>query len=287
MMKKWNIFYIISAILLVVIVFIFFWDYSPKETHETEIHFLEVPIGNCTLIKTKQKNILIGEASEKDSKYIKEYLKIHKVNTISEIIVSSPAKDKIKGFDILLEDFKVEQIYLPHITDIDTVTNEFLNNAKSKEVSIYKVENKEEWEVGEMKLLFLRPSLDTTIPINKRKTIIKILLPKKSILLLPTMDKIDKIDLMLSSKQLKSDILKVNGKGREELLTEDFLEAINPSLIIFGDDSNLREKESRAIYGWNPDTNILTVDDEGYIAIYGEKGNYKITTRRMTNIRVQ
>ena len=75
---------------------------------------MEIPIGHCTLIKIKERNILIGEVSEKDTKHIKEYLNSQKVNTISELIIASPKKDKIQGFESLLDDYTIEK-YIFHI----------------------------------------------------------------------------------------------------------------------------------------------------------------------------
>ena len=99
-MKKWYILYILSALIIIIIIFTRIWNIFPQKNYDTEIHFLEIPIGNCTLIKTKEKNVLIGEASEKDSKYIKEYLNSQKVNTISELIIASPSKEKVLSLKI-------------------------------------------------------------------------------------------------------------------------------------------------------------------------------------------
>lgn len=286
-MKKWYILYILSALIIIIIIFTRIWNIFPQKNYDTEIHFLEIPIGNCTLIKTKEKNVLIGEASEKDSKYIKEYLNSQKVNTISELIIASPSKEKVLGFEDLLKHYDVEKIYLPHITDLDKPTNDFLNVAKNDGVFIYQINNGEEWKVGEITLSFFRPSSDTTIPEKEKKAIVKLTLPKKSILLLPTMEKIDKIDLMLSSSKLKADILKVNGKGREEFLQEDFLKAVNPDVIIFANNSKVKEKELQSIYSWDSSVNVVSIYEEGYLLFYGEKGKYSMTSRKNLSVRVQ
>lgn len=286
-MKKWNILYILSAIIIIILIFLIFWNHSSKKSYEAEIHFMEIPIGHCTLIKIKERNILIGEVSEKDTKHIKEYLNSQKVNTISELIIASPKKDKIQGFESLLDDYTIEKIYLPHISDLDKETEQFLYKAKEQGISIYQINSGEEWSVGEAKLLFLRPSSDTTIPVSERKIIVKLILPKKSILLLPDMEKMDMSDLMLSSSKISSDIITINGNKRIEVLEEDFLNAVKPDLIVFTNNARVKEKELQKVYNWNSSAKVISIYEEGYVIFYGGKGKYSLTSRRTLNIKVQ
>lgn len=286
-MKKWKLYYIFLSLVFIFLIIYVYINNILEIKYQTEVHFLELPTGDCTLLETKEKNILIGGADKKDSKHINKYLEKQKINNIAELIIVSPNKNNIRGFLSLLEKIKIERIYLPHITDLDDDTKKFLKSAKDKDIKIYQVQGKEKWEINDLTLLFIRPLEHSTIPRSARKTIIKLNFPKTSILWLPAIEEMDKIDLFLNPKELKADILKVSGNKKSIVLSKDFLDAVNPKTIIFGDSEKEKEEELRLIYGWNPNVDFFSIYEEGDIIFYGKGKNYNITTKRRMNIKIQ
>ncbi|NLM12930.1 MAG: hypothetical protein GX209_04200 [Epulopiscium sp.] len=283
-MKRYFIFWCLVFIFLMMYVYI---NNIQKVKYQTEIHFLKLPTGDCTLIKAIDQVILIGEAGEKDSKHISQYLDKQKIDHITELIITNPNQENIIGFSPILQKLKIDKIYLPHVVDLDTDTINFLKRANEKETSIYQIKGKEKWTINHWSLLFLRPLTKSTIPESEKKAIIKLNLPKHSILWIPNIVEMDKMDLLLDSKELKADILKIAGHNREILLTKDFLDVVQPKTIIFGDVKKVKEAELRAIYKWNSSTKILSVENEGDIIFYGKGNKYNITSKRMINIRIQ
>ncbi|NLK21674.1 MAG: hypothetical protein GX308_06245 [Epulopiscium sp.] len=286
-MQGWKIKCVLLALIGVFIISYIYMNDAVIGKHQTEIHFLELPIGDCTLIKTKEKDILIGEAAKKDSKHIIQYLENQKSDNVIELIITSPKKTKIEGFINLIEKDKIKKIYVPHISELDTAANKFLNTAKDKGVLIYQISDKEKWEIDDLTLSFLRPSKNSTVPQSEKKAIIKLESSKLSILCLPPITDMDKRDLLLNKKELKSEILKISGAEKETLLTKDFLDSINPKTILFGDNTKVKEKDLRAIYEWNPKTNLFSIYQEGDIILYKDRKKYKMTTKRVMNIRIQ
>ncbi|KAE9636897.1 hypothetical protein [Defluviitalea raffinosedens] len=276
----------------ILLVFIFFIIYVYinnilKSKYYTEIHFLKLPTGDCTLIKSLDRNIIIGKAGKKDSKHIRHYLINQKVDHISELIITYPDKDNVIGFFPVLHDLSIDKLYFPQTEDLDVDTKEFLKIAKDKNISIYPINGKEKWEINHWTLLFLRPLINSSIPESERKAIIKFNFPQNSVLWLPDLNEVDKKDILLDSKALKADILKVSGHNREIFLAKDFLDVVQPKTIIFGDSGKINENELRRIYEWNVDTEVLSVEKEGDIMFYGKGNKYNITTKRKMNIRIQ
>ncbi|NLK98917.1 MAG: hypothetical protein GX272_12720 [Epulopiscium sp.] len=286
-MKKIKRYFIFLCLVFIFLIMYVYINNILKIKYQTEIHFLKLPTGDCTLIKSMDKVILIGEAGKKDKKHLSQYLNKQKIEHITELIITYPNKDKAIGFSSILQEMKVDTIYLPHIADLDSDTKELLKIAKDKETLIYQIKGKDKWTINNWTLLFLRPSINSTIPESERKPIIKLNLPKNSILWLPSMNEMDQKDLLLDSKDLKADILKVSGHNRELLFAKDFLDVVKPKTIIFGDAGKVKESEMRAIYEWNANTKILSIENEGDIIFYGKGNKYNITTKRMMNIRIQ
>ncbi|WP_058485056.1 ComEC/Rec2 family competence protein [Defluviitalea phaphyphila] len=282
-MIKWKKYYIISIIFIFVIIY-FYIKHNTNDEFNSEIHFLELPIGDCTLIKTSERNILLGTAYKKDSKYISKYLEKYEIDNVSDLILVYPNKDNIEGFYSLLP--QINNIYIPYIENLES-SIEFFTDAKKYNIPIYKIEDNEKWEVDNLEFIFLRPLKDSTIPEDKKKIVLKLEYGKESILWLPPMEQMDKSDLMLSARELKSTILKISGEKRDIFMDKDFLSYVDPSIILFTDREKPKEEELRLIYGWNSKVQLFSTYEEGDIIVYTQDKKYNIITNRMMEIRIQ
>ena len=79
------------------------------------VHIIDVGQGDCILIKTPEdKNILIDGGDENCYKFIKTYLKLHKVKKLDIVIATHFDKDHIGSLDEVINNFNVKKIYTPN-----------------------------------------------------------------------------------------------------------------------------------------------------------------------------
>ena len=110
-MKKIKRYFIFLCLVFIFLIMYVYINNILKIKCQTEIHFLKLPTGDCTLIKSMDKVILIGEAGKKDKKHLSQYLNKQKIEHITELIITYPNKDKAIGFSSILQEMKVDILY--------------------------------------------------------------------------------------------------------------------------------------------------------------------------------
>jgi competence protein ComEC len=262
-------------------------DKGLQKNAQSEIHIIDLPNGDCTLIKTKEQNVLIGGGSENDSNKILEYLNTQKVEKLQDLIVIQPTKKYVNGLMPLLNKKQVERVYVPQVEYVDKSAESFFNEVHKKNIKIYEVEKKHRWKIDDITLEILSPIPDSIVPMKEKAISVKIILPKSTLLWLPESEEEVKMNLLLNAQELKADILKVSGKNREMFLEPSFLSYVQPQTVIIGGSSQVTEQEVRNIYNQNTNMEILSLDREGHIIFYRKGGEYYITSHKKMNIRIQ
>lgn len=88
------------------------------------IHYINVGQGDCELIQIDNKNMLI-DSGPKGSEYkVTSYLKSHGVSVLDYVIITHPHEDHIGGMKMVFDNFKVNTIILPKISNL-TATNTY------------------------------------------------------------------------------------------------------------------------------------------------------------------
>ena len=241
--KKFFILIIVLILLLVVSeISYYFINKGPK------FYFLDVGQGDCSLIKTnKNKTILIdsgeGESNKENSgeNIIYPYLLDRKIKCLDYIIITHFDSDHAGGVKYLLEHMEVKNVIIGIQLEESELYNKILEIILSKNINLIVIDNIKKIKIDDVELIFLWPirkHIITENPLNNNSLVFKLKVNNYNILFTGDIEEVAEKKILEIYKNnlniLSSDVLKVAHHGSSSSSTEEFLKAINPSLVVIG-----------------------------------------------------
>ena len=195
------------------------------------VHIIDVGQGDCILIKTPEdQNILVDGGDENCYKFIKTYLKLHKVKKLDIVIATHFDKDHIGSLDEVINNFNVKKIYSPNQKCDSSHYDNLVKSCQNKNLKINYLTKDDFIKVdNNININILSPSY---IQDNSNLNSIVFNLKYKDMDFLFTGDCEETNELeMINSFELNDiDFLKVAHHGSSSSSTEDFIKEISPSI---------------------------------------------------------
>ena len=234
-----------------------------------EIYYFNVGQADSTLIKEKDKVVLIDAGNNSDgellSGYIKEDLDIEKIDML---VATHPHEDHIGGMDDIVDNFDIDSILMPDVTTNTETFNDLLDSIEKKELKITIPDIGDKYDLNDMKfeVIYLGNDEDD---LNNSSIILRLDYGNTSYLF--TGDATSSVEKKILDKNINVDVLKVAHHGSPYSTTAKFLNAVSPkyAVIEVGDNS----------YG-HPSETILKRLEKNNVITYrtDEKGTIKLTS---------
>lgn len=101
------------------------------------LHFLDVGQADNILIQVSTGvNVLIDGGNNADSPGIVSYLKTQEVRRLNAVITTHPREEYIGGLDTVIEEFPVDQIYIPKAVTTTKTFEDFLTAVSGSEAKV-------------------------------------------------------------------------------------------------------------------------------------------------------
>ncbi|WP_040214013.1 ComEC/Rec2 family competence protein [Clostridium polynesiense] len=213
------------------------------------VSFINVGKGDAFLISTPDgKNYMIDTGKKDKYPVIKQLLQEKGINKLDGILLSHGHKDHIGGVQYLLEDMKVDSIY---VSELDTVSYKKANLedlASKYNSTLKKVKAGDEIILSEseipVKAEVLGPiSLDST-EANNNSMVLKITYGDNSFLMMGDAQFLEEMDIFKSGTALDADVLKTGHHGKDDASSQGFLSAVNPKYAIL---TGNKEEDSNSL----------------------------------------
>lgn len=94
-----------------------FNNYSSGDAY---VHFIDVGQGSSALIQVGNKGILIDGGERDYGDYVSDYINSCGVDTLCLVVASHPHSDHIGGLLDVIDDFQIDKVLMPELTDINT-----------------------------------------------------------------------------------------------------------------------------------------------------------------------
>lgn len=198
------------------------------------VHYIDIGQGDATLIKGKNKNLLIDSGPLESSKELITYLKKVRVKKIDYIIATHAHLDHIGAIPSLIEEFPVDYFFITPYKEKSSFYMNLLKNIKDKNIKL-KILSKEgilPIDLGNNSKVYLLSKYSEDNNINNTSPLLKIYYGKTSFLFTGDMEKEAEEKAISSKVNLKSDVLKVAHHGSDTSSTEEFLNKVSPKLAI-------------------------------------------------------
>lgn len=218
-------------------------DLEDDETqleHNLFIHMIDVGQGDSILIELPTgEKVLIDGGKQSESHAVIQYLQSRKITTVDYLVGTHPDEDHIGGLPAVIETFDIGEVYLPDKTHTSNIFERLLETIANKEL---------QFNVGETGVKVV----DTTV--NNQSLVLEIISPspenidnydnnnasivmmltygEKRFLFMGDAEKKVEDDLLDDGVNVHADVLKVGHHGSETSSSEDFLQAVRPSIAL-------------------------------------------------------
>lgn len=219
-----------------------------KIKDELLINFVDVGQGDCTVIRSKNKTIIIdgGGSSDKDYNIGKNidipYLLDRKINIIDYIIVSHFDTDHVGGLLDIMEELKVKNAVISKQGEDSENYNMFKKIAKKKKINVLVVQQGDVLNIEDnINLNILWPINSKLINenvLNNNSIVCKLCYKDFSMIFTGDIEEIAEKQILQEYKNnpkvLDSTILKVAHHGSKTSSIQDFLNIVKPNIAIIG-----------------------------------------------------
>lgn len=236
---------IFIILIIIIIVFKSFHSYNLS----FKMHFIDVGQGDSTLIVTPtSKTILIdGGGSETGNYNVGEsvlvpYLLDRKIKNIDYIIISHFDSDHVQGLFTIMEKLKVKNVVISKQGKVSENYNYFKEIVKRKNMNVIIVKAGDKLIIDKytyFDILWPTDELVNENILNNNSMVCKLNYKETKILFTGDIEEIaEKKMLELYNNELKADILKVAHHGSKTSSIQEFIDKVNPKIVLIGAGEN-------------------------------------------------
>ncbi len=200
---------------------------------EVLIHVIDVGQGDAILVMTPNGNMLIdtGEISAREE--LAAYLDSVNVTTFEYVVFTHPDSDHIGNADYVVENYTIKNIIMPDKVSTTKTFERMMDAIENSQANVIKAEPRYEFYIGALLNTIIAPN-DDYKDVNDASVVIKSTYGDTSIMLTGDAEKYSEEDIVniWDEDTLKCDVLKVGHHGSLTSTSQDFLDAVSPTIAV-------------------------------------------------------
>lgn len=253
---------------------------------DLSVHFIDVGQGDCQLIKSGSKSVLIDCGEKEYYSDVIQYLKNQEITKLDYVIVTHPHSDHAGGMSYILEEFKIGTLIMPKlkesITPATSTYTRILKAVESKKITFKYAEPGKTYKLDNAQMTILSPLNDYN-DLNNYSVAVKLVHGENSFLFTGDMETKAEKDLLQSGADISAKVLKVGHHGSSSSSSREFLDKVNPEYAVIGVGSpndyghphaetlKSLKKMNLEIYRTDKNGNVVFVSDGKALSINKER----------------
>ena len=235
-----------------------------------EVSFIDVGQADSILIENEGHYMLVDAGNNEDGEKLVTYFKEQNINTFDYVVGTHPHEDHIGGLDDIINNFKINNFYMPDVITTTLTFEEVLDALENNNVNLTIPKENNSFSLGEANIEVLHVGDESESDLNNTSIILKVTYQNISFLL--TGDAESKIINELDSSDLKTTVLKLGHHGSITSTNETILEKASPQVAIISAGVNNQ-------YG-HPHQEVLNLLQQNNIKTYrtDQDGTIIVTT---------
>ncbi len=194
------------------------------ENDNLNILFLYVGQADSTLIKLKDKVMLIDAGNNEDGMNISNFLKSEGISKIDYLVGTHADEDHIGGLDDIVNELEIGKIFMPKIGEDAKNYQNVVKAAKKKNLEIENPKIGDKFTINDANCEIMSVQNEGDYSENNSSIVIQINYGKTKYLFMGDAEK----ETENSRKWEKVDVLKVGHHGSNTSSSESFLEQVRP-----------------------------------------------------------
>lgn len=247
---------------------------------ELKVHFIDVGQADAILIEQDQQYMLIDAGNNNDSDLIVNYLKEQNVEKLQYLIGTHPHEDHIGGADAVINNFDIDQIFMPQVVNNTKTFKDVIAAIKDKKLTITTPNVGDSYKLGDAEWTILAPNSKEYEELNDYSIVVRLVFGNNSFIFMGDAEAKSEDEILeYYENEIASDVLKVGHHGSSSSTSEEFLEAVNPryAVISAGKDNQYGHPHDEIIARLEEkNIEILRTDESGTIIFSADAdGNFK------------
>lgn len=253
---------------------------------EVSVHFIDVGQGDCELIRTKSKNILIDCGEKEYYSTVIDYIKSQNISRLDYIVVTHPHSDHAGGMSYIINEFEVGKVIMPKLQDslIPTTSTytRLLTAIDDNGVEVEYAQSGKKYDLDDCEMTILAPVTDYD-DLNNYSVTLKFIHGNNSFLLTGDIEEEAEKDILNSGADVSADVLKVAHHGSSTSSKKSFLKAVAPdyAVIEVGSPNSYNHPNSATLERLeNLGAEIYRTDLNGNIVFVSDGQSLSVTTEK-------
>lgn len=253
---------------------------------DVSVHFIDVGQGDCELIKTQNKAVLIDCGEKEYYADVIDYIKTQKIEYIDYVIVTHPHSDHAGGMSFILDEFDIGTVIMPKIQESVTPTTStyirLLKSIENKNITVEYAEAGKEYTLDDVKMTLLSPVQDYD-DLNNYSVAVKLVHGENSFLFTGDIEKEAENDIIENGYDISADVLKVAHHGSSTSSQKKFINAVSPNYAVIevGSPNSYNHPNADTIQRLeNKEITIYRTDLYGNIVFVSDGKTFDILTEK-------
>lgn len=243
------------------------------------VHYIDVDQGDAIFIELPNKQTMLIDAGEASKgEIVTKYIKNLNYDKIDYLIGTHPHTDHIGGLAYIINNFTIENIYMPKVNSTSKTYENLLNTILQKDLKVttaksgISILNTEELSIN-----IIAPTKDYS-SLNNNSAVIKIEYKEKAFLFMGDAETQSENDI---TSDISADVIKIGHHGSDTSSGQTFVNKVKPKYVIVmvGNNNKYDHPKQAIINRWsNIGAKIYRTDLNGSIVVTTDGSSINIST---------
>lgn len=237
------------------------------------IYFLDVGQADAILLENNKEYMLIDAGNNADGKKLVSYFKSLGIDEFKYVVASHAHEDHIGGMDDIINNFKVQNFYMPDVVTTTKTFEDLLEALENNGVGVTTPEAFSKFSFSDCEFIVLHAGSESD-DLNDSSIVLRLIYVNNSFLFMG--DATSKVEKKLLSQNINSDVLKVGHHGSQYSTTDEFLNKVRSkyAIISSGLGNSYGHPNSKTLDKLNGlNVKIYRTDTEGTIVLSSDGNN--------------
>lgn len=240
-----------------------------SQNNEIKIHFIDVGQGDSIFIELPNKETMLIDAGESSQKVkVQNYITSLEYDQINYLIGTHPHTDHIGSLAYIIENFTIDNIYMPKATSTSKTYENLLETISKKGLKVKTAKSGVNIiNTNDLKIDIIAPNSETYSDLNNYSAVIKIIYKNRKFLFMGDAETKSEDEIL---NDISVDVIKIGHHGSNTSSSQSFVNKVKPkyAIISVGANNKYNHPYQAIIDRWtNAGATIYRTDINGNIVV--------------------